>query len=184
MWAHALSRGLVLGDWALGVGLGVQRGGLGCGADTAWGRQIMAMYLGVIVFGILLSEVQASIAQYNALQRAAARVKQEARFFLRSQDVPFELERRVLKWVDFDLKFQQEHDLKQRTLDIIPPSLRRALYSHLHRDMLRKVRWRRLARGGMWCMRRCRRAQRCLGGGRGAAGASGLGRGTRYQWEW
>lgn len=116
------------------------------------------MYLGVIVFGILLSEIQASIAQYRSLERASARVKQQARYFLRSQDVPFELERKVLQWVDFDLKFQQQHELKQRTLEIIPPTLRRALYAHLHQDQLRKVWGREVARGGLWCMWRSPRA--------------------------
>ena len=106
----------------------------------------LIMYVGCIVFGILLSEVQTIIAQYNQLELRRTRLLQQIKEFLRSNKTPATLERKILQWVSFDFEVKQRKETEDIALSHIPAELRRSLVAHLHKDLLFSVTFLRTLR--------------------------------------
>ena len=110
-------------------------------AEGPWERVVFVcfMYVGVIVFGTLLSEVQNTIEDVYHLSRSRARVVMEARQFMRDKAVPQHIARRALHWLSFDFETRQQHSEGRRILDRVPTMLQRSLHSHLHQDLLLRI---------------------------------------------
>jgi CRP-like cAMP-binding protein len=99
----------------------------------------LIMYVGCIFFGILLSEVQSIIAQYNQLELKRGRLVHGIKEFLRSNNTPADLERKIIRWVSFDFEVKQRKETEDIALSHVPPDLRRSLIAHLHKDLLFRV---------------------------------------------
>lgn len=99
----------------------------------------LVMYIGTMVFGILLSEVQTAIAQHWQSERARNALLIHVKKFVRAKEIDRALELRILQWVDFDHSSNQEAAQQHHVLSVIPRMLRRAVYAHLHRDQLYKI---------------------------------------------
>ena len=59
--------------------------------------------------------------------------------FLRKQEVPHELEAKMVAWTEMKLKAWQQHKTKLKLLADAPPQLQRQLSRALHRDLLARV---------------------------------------------
>jgi hypothetical protein len=91
------------------------------------------LYVGVIVFGAILSEVQNAIADIYHVEIGHASVVNEVRAFLDAADAPKELRRTILMWLDLDFKHQQRMKQQQEVIMFIPEQMRPALIGHLHK---------------------------------------------------
>jgi len=100
---------------------------------------IGTMYMGVIVFGMLLSEVQNAISDLYEYQRQRSRVIHQLKDFLFLHDVPRQLSDTILSWVEFDYAHRQARSFDSMAMMHVPEVLRRSLLSHLHHDALYKV---------------------------------------------
>jgi len=69
-------------------------------------------------------EVQSIIAQYNQLAMKRARLTQSIKEFLRSNNTPANLERKILKWVSFDFEVKQQKEIEDMALSHVPAELR------------------------------------------------------------
>ena len=69
---------------------------------------IAAMYVGVVVFGTLLSEVQNAIGDMFEYQRQRVRMVQQLKDFLYVNGVEHSLADLILSWVEFDFSYRQE----------------------------------------------------------------------------
>jgi CRP-like cAMP-binding protein len=97
------------------------------------------MYIGVLVFALLLTEIQDAIGEAFLYQREVARALARTRDFLIEHEIPAELCSRVLRWLEFDYPIRQHWQRQKEALDHVPMVLRRLLFSHMHRDILYKV---------------------------------------------
>jgi len=64
---------------------------------------VFAFYLGTIIFGTLLSEVENAVAQLRRFTRSKSRTLQQLRDFLRQKEVPASLERKVIQVIVCDM---------------------------------------------------------------------------------
>lgn len=100
---------------------------------------IILMYMGVFVFSLLMSEVQEAVTESLMQSRNLSKVLIRCKLFLNQYEVPAELSQRVLNWVAYDFKIQQDHAYLHGTLQKVPMLMRRILFSRIHRDLLYKV---------------------------------------------
>jgi hypothetical protein len=87
---------------------------------------IFTMYMGVIVFGMLLSEVQNAISDLYEYQRQRTRVIHQLKDFLFLHDVPHELAGSVLSWVEFDFAHHQSRSFNNMAMMHVPEVFRRS----------------------------------------------------------
>ena len=100
---------------------------------------VVLMYVGVLVFALLLSEIQGAVDEALFYSREVARVLARTRDFLIQHEIPAELSQRVLLWLEFDYPIQQRWQRQTDALHNVPMVLRRLLYSQMHRGILSKV---------------------------------------------
>ena len=100
---------------------------------------VVVEYIGVVVFGTLLSEVQNVIEDLYHMSRSRARLVLEVRQFLRDRSVPKPLTTQILTWLDFDYEARQKKAQENQILENVPVMLRRSLHSYLHQDLLLRV---------------------------------------------
>ena len=92
------------------------------------------LYVGVIVFGAMLSEVQNPIADIYHVEIGHATVMNEVKAFLDAADAPSGLRKSILLWLDLDFKHQQRMKQQQEVIMYIPEQMRPALIEHLHKN--------------------------------------------------
>ena len=100
---------------------------------------VFVMYVGVIVFGTLLSEVQTAIADVYHAQMERASVLNSVKGFLSSADVPKAMRDTILSWLEIDFYHQQRMKQQQEVIEYIPDALRPALIGHLHNSALYRI---------------------------------------------
>eukprot|EP00802_Teleaulax_amphioxeia_P003931 Tamp_03934.p1 GENE.Tamp_03934~~Tamp_03934.p1 ORF type:complete len:949 (+),score=122.03 Tamp_03934:154-2847(+) len=81
---------------------------------------MFAMYVGTVVFGTLLSEVENAMSQLRRYTRAKSQALQQLRDFLRSRDVNAALEKKIVKWVDFDYGHKYDYFNQISALEALP----------------------------------------------------------------
>jgi len=104
---------------------------------------VVIMYVGVVVFGTLLSEVQNAIEDVYHLSRDRQRVVNQVTAFLHSNDVPKALADTIRSWVDFEFEYQQYMMQQKEIVAYVPEALRRPLHTHLHNGLLYRIPWLR-----------------------------------------
>jgi len=92
------------------------------------------LYVGVIVFGAMLSEVQNTIEDIYHVEIGHASVMNEVKAFLDAADAPTGLRKTILLWLDLDLKHKQRMKQQQEVIMYIPEQMRPALIGHLHKN--------------------------------------------------
>jgi CRP-like cAMP-binding protein len=100
---------------------------------------IVIMYIGSVVFGILLAEVQQVVHQASQDAREKDSFIQTLMDFMQENDIPRETENEVIRWAQFD--FDQKHTSKKQNdvLGNLPTPLRRKVLRFLHKDSLDSV---------------------------------------------
>ena len=101
---------------------------------------IVLFYVGVLLFGSLLVELQDIFAKASAHARERSVEINEMIEYLRHEDVPRSLEAQMVGWVDFCMRSEQSAQSKQKLLARAPPHLLRQLSAALHRGILTHVR--------------------------------------------
>jgi hypothetical protein len=84
---------------------------------------IGGMYIGTLVFGTLLSEVQSIVSDIRDDSRAVGRVVGSVQNYLREQKIEAKLEKRILKWVIFDVTEKRRQRRERSVLSTMPEDL-------------------------------------------------------------
>ena len=100
---------------------------------------MLLFYVGVLVFGALLVELQDILDKAWVHQRERSTEINAMVEFLRKHDVPHELEAKMVEWIEMKLKVSQQHKSKLKLLASAPPQLQRQLSRAMHRDLLARV---------------------------------------------
>jgi len=100
---------------------------------------VLLYYLGVFVFGSLLVEVQDAVGQARLEGREREKEISQIVEFLRAENVPKKLARKMTKWADFGIRAMQRFEKRQKILDAAPEHLQRQLLGALHHGMLSTV---------------------------------------------
>ena len=100
---------------------------------------VLLFYLGVFVFGSLLVEVQDAVSQARMASREREKEVAEMVEFLRAQNVPNALVRRMAMWADFDMRAMQSFGSGKRLVNRAPIYLQRQLLCALHHGVLSAV---------------------------------------------
>eukprot|EP00290_Baffinella_frigidus_P036531 CAMPEP_0180307770 /NCGR_PEP_ID=MMETSP0988-20121125/28054_1 /TAXON_ID=697907 /ORGANISM="non described non described, Strain CCMP2293" /LENGTH=839 /DNA_ID=CAMNT_0022291127 /DNA_START=42 /DNA_END=2560 /DNA_ORIENTATION=- len=100
---------------------------------------VFLFYLGVLVFGSLLAEVQDTVNKMNGESRARENRINTMVDFLRQEEVPMALEKRLVNWADFNLRCMQKTMAKQSVMDMVPEYIQRPLAAHLHHGLLLSI---------------------------------------------
>jgi len=100
---------------------------------------IFLKYVAVIVFGLLLSEVQEAVAEALSASRDAGKVLTHTQAFLSEHHISSELSHRILRWVEFDHRIQHKWEREREMLQHMPLRARRLLLARIHRDFLENV---------------------------------------------
>ncbi|EKX33385.1 hypothetical protein GUITHDRAFT_120449 [Guillardia theta CCMP2712] len=100
---------------------------------------IVVMYLGSLVFGILLAEVQQIVNQWTRQARNRDNHVQAILDFLRKNEIPFNLENEVVHWASFDFEETQRSKVQNEVLNSLPMKLRRNLLHYMHKGTLNRI---------------------------------------------
>ncbi len=97
---------------------------------------VLLFYMGTLVFGMLLAEVQDALAKTRHLARERENTVQVMVTFCRHAQVPLYLEKQVVNWIEFTMEQHQKRTNQEELLKAVPPNLHRQLMSHLHKSVL------------------------------------------------
>jgi len=100
---------------------------------------VVIMYMGTIVFGVLLSEIESAVSSMRHLPRKRGRVTQSMMNFMNNHDIPAHIQKQILSWVDFDQNVKYGDALSHQCLDMLPPELRKIVVGQLHHDQLFRI---------------------------------------------
>ena len=100
---------------------------------------IIVMYIGSMIFGILLAEVQQVVAQASQDAREKDAFIQTLLDFMRENEIPRETENEVIRWAQFDFNQKQSSRKQTEVLGTLPQQLRRKLVRFLHKDLLEQI---------------------------------------------
>jgi hypothetical protein len=100
---------------------------------------IIVMYIGSMIFGILLAEVQQVVAQASQDAREKDAFIQTLLDFMRENEIPRETENEVIRWAQFDFNQKQSSRKQTEVLGMLPQQLRRKLVRFLHKDSLEQI---------------------------------------------
>jgi len=97
---------------------------------------VVIMLVGVLVFGTMLSEVQAAVSELRRLALERGHKLHRLVRYLRAEEVPVDLECKIISWVDFDLTCEQEDEELRHVRDSLPWSIQKQLDAHLRQGFL------------------------------------------------
>ena len=97
------------------------------------------MYVGTVVFGTLLSEIENAVSQLRRYTRAKSQALQQLRDFLRARDVPAKLEKKITQWVDFDYGCRYDYHNQVAAQDALPTDYQFELLKFLGDGLFSKV---------------------------------------------
>ena len=100
---------------------------------------IVVMYIGSMMFGILLAEVQQVVAQASQDARQKDAFISTLLDFMNDNDIPRETENEVIRWAQFDFNQKQTSRKQTEVLGLLPKQLRRKLVQFLHKDSLEQI---------------------------------------------
>lgn len=100
---------------------------------------VIVMYVGTLVFGAMLGEVQNIMDSLRKADRERTLAVQETKDYLRAHQAPPEVERQMLSWVYFNEDVRIKDEQRFAVWSRFPDTLMYSLASHLHKDMLLKV---------------------------------------------
>ena len=100
---------------------------------------VLIFYLGALVFGSLLVEVQDAVGQARMASRERDREIAQMVEYMQSESVPKALARRLTMWADLDMLATQRFENCQKLLSMAPVHLHRQLLGALHHGILSTV---------------------------------------------
>ena len=100
---------------------------------------VLLFYVGVLVFGSLLVELQDILRKAFEMERERASEVSGMIEFLRREKVPRPLEAQLVSWMHWNMKTQQEFARRRQYIAVAPPHLQRQLTVAFHRGILAKV---------------------------------------------
>ncbi|EKX41194.1 hypothetical protein GUITHDRAFT_142125 [Guillardia theta CCMP2712] len=100
---------------------------------------IGSMFVGVMVFGTMLSEVQTMHLKASQLKRECEDARREVRDFLRGAHVPHSMRTKIISWLDLDYAVQQERNRQLGMISHIPRQLRSPIYLNMFKDYLGSI---------------------------------------------
>lgn len=100
---------------------------------------IFVMYMGSIIFGILLAEVQQVVMASSKKARSKEEYIQSVMDFMGEHDIPREVENKVMRWANFDFEQKQNVQARRDVLHTLPESLRRRVMGIIHNGKLEDI---------------------------------------------
>ena len=100
---------------------------------------VLIFYLGALVFGSLLVEVQDAVGEARMASREHDREIAQMVEHMQSEHVPQELARRMVMWADLGMRATRRFEDGQKLLNMAPIHLHRQLLGALHHGILSTV---------------------------------------------
>jgi len=97
---------------------------------------VLLFYMGTLVFGMLLAEVQDALNKTRQMVRERENTVQVMVNFCRKAQVPLHLEKKVVNWIEFTMEHHQDRTNQEELLKTLPPNLHRQMMGHLHQGTL------------------------------------------------
>ncbi|EKX37660.1 hypothetical protein GUITHDRAFT_165407 [Guillardia theta CCMP2712] len=100
---------------------------------------VCLFYCGVLIFGTLLAEVQDAVQRINLNSRERENEIGSVIEFLRAEDVPHAVEKKIVRWADFMIRTKQGQVARSKTLQLTPANLHNHLVLFLQHDLLLQI---------------------------------------------
>eukprot|EP00960_Hanusia_phi_P060976 764687-Hanusia_phi.AAC.5 len=100
---------------------------------------VALFYCGVLIFGTLLAEVQDAVQRINLNSRERENEIGSIVEYLREEDVPHAVEKKIVRWADFMIRTKQVQEARNRTLQLTPANLHNHLVLFLQHDLLMQI---------------------------------------------
>lgn len=100
---------------------------------------VVIMYIGTIIFGLLLAEVDTAVSYMRRFARKRGHEMQVLLDFLRSKNTPIKLEQDIMEWANFEWTTLEDVNTSREALRMVPAAHLDNLKKHLHSDRLLSV---------------------------------------------
>ena len=100
---------------------------------------VLVMFIGSIIFGTLLAEVNEAVGQASRVAREKDNHVQQLLDFSRDNEIPLEIENEIINWATFEFEQGRHVRVQNEILASLPAQLHQKVLAHLHRGILSEI---------------------------------------------